>query len=179
MLEGRTFLDPGVPVRRRIPLALAITLALTAVPGVAAAKGGTSGGTAGGGSGGGTAPCVAISLPKPVESFNVAGKTDLTVRLQTKVASCTARAFVIDIVEIDGPDPATANPGSPYPGCAFSPFSIDTGTITAGSTRTIAWDTPPLTQVHCTHWLEEILRDPRTGETWGPVVQRLDHTSRI
>lgn len=155
---------------------IALTFALVAaVPAMATAKGG------GGGGGGGTqpGPCVSISLPKPVQSFNVAGKTDLTVQLQTKIASCTGGSYVIDVVEIDGPDPATANIGSAYPGCAFASFTVGPFTLKQGDTRSVSWSTPPLPQPQCTHWLMETLRDPVTGQTWGPVVQRLDHTSRL
>jgi hypothetical protein len=155
---------------------IALTFALVAaVPAMATAKGG------GGGGGGGTqpGPCVSISLPKPVQSFNVAGKTDLTVQLQTKIASCTGGSYVIDVVEIDGPNPATANIGSAYPGCAFASFTVGPFTLKQGDSRSVSWSTPPLPQPQCTHWLMETLRDPVTGQTWGPVVQRLDHTSRL
>lgn len=166
-------------MRRMLFIALSATLA-AAVPGIAAAKGGGTGGAGGtGGVGGGTAACVSISLPKPVESFNVAGKTDLAVQLQTKISSCTGGNYVIDVVEIDGPDPATASPGSPYPGCAFAPFTVGGFALRAGDTKSVSWDTPQLPGLVCTHWLMETLRDPVTGQTWGPVVQRLDHTSRI
>lgn len=163
-------------MRRALALAMSIAV-VVAVPSVVLAKGGATGGATGGTTG--TAPCVSISLPKPVEAFNVAGKTDLSVTLQTKVASCTGGTYVIDVVEIDGPDPATASPGSPYPGCAFSPFTTPSFTLRAGDAKSIAWQTPQLAQVACTHWLMETLRDTTTGQTWGPVVQRLDHTSRI
>jgi hypothetical protein len=156
---------------------IALTFALVAaVPAMATAKGG-----GGGGGGGGTqpGPCVSISLPKPVQSFNVAGKTDLTVQLQTKIASCTGGSYVIDVVEIDGPNPATANIGSAYPGCAFASFTVGPFTLKQGDSRSVSWSTPPLPQPQCTHWLMETLRDPVTGQTWGPVVQRLDHTSRL
>ena len=153
---------------------IALTFALVAaVPAMATAKGG------GGGGGTQPGPCVSISLPKPVQSFNVAGKTDLTVQLQTKVASCTGGSYVIDVVEIDGPNPATANIGSVYPGCAFASFTVGPFTLKQGDSRSVSWSTPPLPQPQCTHWLMETLRDPVTGQTWGPVVQRLDHTSRL
>lgn len=156
---------------------IALTFALiAAVPTIATAKGGSGGGGGGGTSAG---PCVSISLPKPVESFNVAGKTDLTVQLQTKIASCTGGSYVVDVVEIDGPDPATASIGSAYPGCAFPSFTVGPFTLKQGDSRSVNWSTPPLPQSQCTHWLMETLRDPVTGQTWGPVVQRLDHTSRL
>lgn len=159
---------------------LALTVALVAVaPTIAAAKGGSSGSGGAIGGGTGTAPCVSISLQKPVESFNVAGKTNLAVQLQDKISSCTGGAYVIDVVEIDGPDPATASPGSVYPGCAFDPFTVGPFILKAGETRGVNWSTPQLPDLVCTHWLLETLRDPATGATYGPVVQRLDHTSRI
>ena len=164
-------------MRRAALIALTVAF-IAAVPTIATAKGGTGGGGTGG-TGGGTAPCVSISLPKPVESFNVAGKTDLSVQLQTKIGSCTGGSYVIDVVEITGPDPATASIGSVYPGCAFDPFTVGPFTLKQGDTRSVNWSTPQLPQSQCTHWLMETLRDPITGQTWGPVVQRLDHTSRL
>lgn len=159
---------------------LVLTVALVAVaPTLASAKGGSSGSGGSIGGGTGSAPCVGISLPKTVESFNVAGKTNLAVQLQTKISSCTGGTYVIDVVEIDGPDPATASPGSPYPGCAFDPFTVGPFILKAGDTRSVNWSTPQLPDLVCTHWLLETLRDPATGATYGPVVQRLDHTSRI
>ena len=165
---------------RRAASFILLAALVAAAPAIAAAKGGSgsgTGGTVGGGTG--TTPCVSISLPKSVESFNVAGKTDLAVQLQTKIGSCTGGAYVIDVVEIDGPDPATASPGSPYPGCAFDPFTVGPFLLKAGETRSVNWSTPQLPGLVCTHWLLETLRDPATGATYGPVVQRLDHTSRI
>ena len=116
-------------MRRAAFIALTFAL-LAAVPTVATAKGGSGGGGGGGGTNSG--PCVSISLPKPVESFNVAGKTDLSVQLQTKISSCTGGSYVIDVVEITGPDPATASIGSVVPGCAFGPFAVGPFTLKKG-----------------------------------------------
>jgi len=88
---------------------------------------------------------VSISLRKSVESLNVAGKTDLAVQLQSKIARCTGGGYVIDVVEIDGPDATTANPGSPYPGCAFAPFTVGAFALKAGDSKGVSWDTPSAT----------------------------------
>lgn len=138
--------------------------------GITFAKGGTDTG--------GTSPCVSISLPKSVEQINLAGKTDWSVQLQTKISSCTGGTYMIDIVEISGIDPNSA-PGTPYVGCALPNMLVGPFTVKPGETRSFQFTTPPLPLPACTHWLRETLRDMNTGQTWGPVVQRIDSTTRI
>lgn len=157
-------------MRRAALLAVSIAV-LATVPTLASAKGGDTGG-------GGTSPCVSISLPKPVEQVNLAGKTDWTVQLQSKISSCTGGTYVIDVVEITGIDPASPE-GTFYPGCALPNFTAGVFTLKAKDSKSFNFTTPALPLPVCTHWLRETLRDVNTGETFGPVVQRIDSTTRI
>ena len=160
---------------RRAALLVLSFAVLATVPTLASAKGGAGGG---GGGGGGTSPCVSISLPKPVEAVNLAGKTDWTVQLQSKISSCSGGTYVIDVVEITGIDPASPE-GSFYEGCALPSFTAGIFSLKAGDSKSFNFTTPALPLPVCTHWLRETLRDVNTGETFGPVVQRIDSTTRI
>jgi hypothetical protein len=151
---------------------LIAALALTIIAGgMAFAKGGDTGSTT-------TGSCVSISLPKPVESINLAGKTDWTVQLQTKISSCTGGSYLIDIAEVYSYDP-DAQLGTPYEGCALPNMLVGPFVLKAGETRTFSFTTPPLPLPVCTHLLRETLRDSTTGQTWGPVIQRINSTTRI
>lgn len=148
------------------------TLLLSALAaGITFAKGGTDTGTTPG-------DCVTISLPKPVEQINLAGKTNWSVQLQTKISSCTGGSYMLDIAEITTIDPNSA-PGSFYEGCALPNMLVGPFVLKPGETRSFSFATPPLPLPFCTHWLRETLRDSATGQTWGPVVQRIDSTTRI
>ncbi|MFN8126715.1 MAG: hypothetical protein U0R64_09450 [Candidatus Nanopelagicales bacterium] len=76
---------------RRTAAALTATVLLTAVPAVAHAKGGTTGGTT-------TTqpltanPCATLTLPKPSDALNIAGKTSAVMKLSVQLASCSTRA---------------------------------------------------------------------------------------
>ncbi|MFN8023141.1 MAG: hypothetical protein U0Q03_16560 [Acidimicrobiales bacterium] len=160
-------------LNRLLPVAAAVIVTLAA-PLAASAKGGGGGGTTTPPANDG-APCAAISLPRPSDAFNTAGKVDpLTVQLQVRITSCASgtQSYLVDVV-----DDAFQNLGGGD--CSFAPFTVGPFTVKAGETKSFSFDTPTLPFRICTHMMTETLRATADGSTWGSAVQRLDTQQRI
>jgi hypothetical protein len=159
--------------KRLLPIAAAAIVTLAA-PLAASAKGGGGGGTTTPPANDGV-PCAAISLPRPSESFNTAGKVGpMSVQLAVRITSCSTgtQSYVVDVT-----DDAYQNLGGGD--CSFAPFTVGPFTVKAGETRSFSFDTPTLPFNICTHMMTETLRASADGSTWGSAVQRLDTTQRI
>lgn len=157
-------------MRTAATFALSACLTLTIAPTFAHARGGDPGTTTPPAS---SEPCATITLPKPSDSLNTAGKTSAAMKLSATLHSCAGTDQSLGIVVSDS---AYQNWGGAD--CTIPTFTAGPFSLRAGETRTFTFQTPEPPALICTHMFTETLTTS-TGLVLGTAVQRFDTVSRI
>ncbi|MEI2729090.1 MAG: hypothetical protein V9E85_08250 [Candidatus Nanopelagicales bacterium] len=118
-------------------------------------------------------PCASITLPKPSDSLNIAGKTSAVMKLSATLKSCSSAS---QSLSINVTDSAYQNWGGAD--CSIAPFTLGPAELRSGDTKTFTFNTPEPPAMICTHMFTETLVDS-SGTTLGTVTQRFDTVSRI
>ena len=118
-------------------------------------------------------PCASITLPKPSDSLNIAGKTSAVMKLSATLKSCFQR---VAIAEHQRDRPAYQNWGGAD--CSIAPFTLGPAELRSGDTKTFTFNAPEPPAMICTHMFTETLVDS-SGTTLGTVTQRFDTVSHL